>query len=451
MPTENRSSNTEMVSVPPYIGLEPLVGRYYPAQCRRCGWVGSSEELTEDDAQCTRDIGDRLCLGDCDELERHDLLNIIQAMAAPQPHPEPIAWMVGTAFWWTKEEAERDEAETGKTITPIGPMSGIAPADEHQGEPVAHMARVKLGSQAGQLIQVEHATNLNPQMYDGPFPVFRHADPGEVDRLVAANTEYARRHLELNAEVERLREGSSKPWKVVCDQRAELDTLRAQLAEKDSFIHELEANTDPAGTVRDNTLFRDQLKQCNAMIGRLKSELAERDALLHRWVGKFGHLGGCATPLRDETKAALSASAEPSSTAWSCGPCKVEMADKRPCDLCGAEPIAPYSATHYYPAAAPDRKWRKQVGGLWCEFCGGKWLPLDEQGMSHEYVAIEPSAPVERDERAAFEAYMDEIVRVNNVNGIEYPISRRCDLCATTRAVMFEGWQARAALERKPS
>ncbi|WP_447733449.1 hypothetical protein [Pseudomonas shirazensis] len=74
-------SNNQAVSVPPYIGLEPLVGRYYPAQCRRCGWVGSSEELTEDDAQCTRDVGDRLCLGDCDELERHDLLSIIQAMA----------------------------------------------------------------------------------------------------------------------------------------------------------------------------------------------------------------------------------------------------------------------------------------------------------------------------------------------------------------------------------
>ena len=124
MPTENRSSNTEMVSVPPYIGLEPLVGRYYPAQCRRCGWVGSSEELTEDDAQCTRDIGDRLCLGDCDELERHDLLNIIQAMAAPQPHPEPIAWMVGTAFWWTKEEAERDAGATGLPMTPVGPLAG---------------------------------------------------------------------------------------------------------------------------------------------------------------------------------------------------------------------------------------------------------------------------------------------------------------------------------------
>jgi len=115
-----------MVSVPPYIGLEPLVGRYYPAQCRRCGWVGSSEELTEDDAQCTRDVGDRLCLGDCDELERHDLLNIIQSMAAPQPHPEPIAWMVGTAFWWTKEEAERDAAATGLPISGLGPMTDAA-------------------------------------------------------------------------------------------------------------------------------------------------------------------------------------------------------------------------------------------------------------------------------------------------------------------------------------
>ena len=94
MPTENRSSNTEMVSVPPFIGLEPLVGRYYPARCRRCGWVGSSEELTEDDAQCTRDVGDRLCLGDCDELQCDDLLRIIQAMSMPvqQHQGEPVAF-----------------------------------------------------------------------------------------------------------------------------------------------------------------------------------------------------------------------------------------------------------------------------------------------------------------------------------------------------------------------
>ena len=138
MPTENRFSNTEMVSVPPYIGLEPLVGLYYPAQCRSCGWVGSSEELTEDDAQCTRDVGDRLCLGDCDELDRDDLLGIIQAMAqpAPQPHPDPIAWMVGTAFWWNKEEAERDAAATGLPIVGLGPMTGIASAEQSQSEPL---------------------------------------------------------------------------------------------------------------------------------------------------------------------------------------------------------------------------------------------------------------------------------------------------------------------------
>jgi hypothetical protein len=41
---------------------------------------------------------------------------------APQPHPEPIAWMIGTAFWWTKEEAERDAEATGLPIVGLGPM-----------------------------------------------------------------------------------------------------------------------------------------------------------------------------------------------------------------------------------------------------------------------------------------------------------------------------------------
>lgn len=50
-------------------------------------------------------------------------------LPAPQPHPEPIAWMVGTAFWWTKEEAERDAAATGKTITPFGPMIDTGEVD----------------------------------------------------------------------------------------------------------------------------------------------------------------------------------------------------------------------------------------------------------------------------------------------------------------------------------
>lgn len=46
-------------------------------------------------------------------------------------------------------------------------------------------------------------------------PLYTHADPGEFERLVAANTEYARRHLEQHGEVER---------------------LRAQLAERDALL-----------------------------------------------------------------------------------------------------------------------------------------------------------------------------------------------------------------------
>ena len=73
---------------------------------------------------------------------------------------------------------------------------------------------------------------------------------------------------QLNGEVERLREGISKHWKVVCDQRAELDTLRAQLAERGALLR---------------ACFTAMLK------------------------------GGYSKPLRERIKAALSASAEPDS------------------------------------------------------------------------------------------------------------------------------------------
>ncbi|MFG0356577.1 hypothetical protein [Pseudomonas sp. zbq_11] len=49
----------------------------------------------------------------------------LAAEPAPQ-HPEPIAWMVGIAIWWTKEEAERDAAETGLPIVGLGPMTDSA-------------------------------------------------------------------------------------------------------------------------------------------------------------------------------------------------------------------------------------------------------------------------------------------------------------------------------------
>ncbi|HDS1772026.1 hypothetical protein NPS33_05775 [Pseudomonas putida] len=89
MPRENRSSNTEMVSVP--------------------------RELIE---AALADLPSDSQLGF--ELRPH------LDQPAPQPHAEPIAWMVGTAFWWTKEEAERDEAATGLPIVGLGPMTGAA-------------------------------------------------------------------------------------------------------------------------------------------------------------------------------------------------------------------------------------------------------------------------------------------------------------------------------------
>ncbi|WP_332730358.1 hypothetical protein [Pseudomonas sp. ESBL2] len=227
MPTENRSSNTEMVSVPPYIGLEPLVGRYYPAKCRRCGWVGSSEELTEDDAQCTRHVDDGLCLGDCDELERHDLLNIIQAMAqpAPQPHPEPIAWMVGTAIWWTKEQAERDAAATGKPMTPFGPMTGTyTPAEQHQGEPVAVLyanGTVLTKADCGDVFDICCKVET---------PLYTHADHGEVERLKSIERSYGLRE-ELLEQVKGERDRMIARTLELSDQLANQDAMLRKLKE----------------------------------------------------------------------------------------------------------------------------------------------------------------------------------------------------------------------------
>ena len=44
------------------------VGLYYVSECIKCGWVGSSGELTEDDAQCLQPVSDEHCWGDTDEI-----------------------------------------------------------------------------------------------------------------------------------------------------------------------------------------------------------------------------------------------------------------------------------------------------------------------------------------------------------------------------------------------
>ncbi|MCT8164972.1 MULTISPECIES: Lar family restriction alleviation protein [unclassified Pseudomonas] len=239
MPTENRSSNTEIAAK-----LSP---------CPFCGQQDAFVEQLDSDASVV------ICQGRIDEYsaclargpvgvqqqESEDQPGHDQAVkewnkrAAAQNHPEPIAWMVGTAFWWTKEEAERDAAETGKTITPIGPMSGIAPAEEHQGEPAALPERkaitahgltaldseaegwnacldeiAKLGPRYTHPVRGEPVGYMNQASIDAirshgqalimvgvngfppgdkAIPLYTHADPGEVERLRAALRFYADR------------------------------------------------------------------------------------------------------------------------------------------------------------------------------------------------------------------------------------------------------------------
>lgn len=110
MPTENRSSNTEMVSVPREV-IE------FAADLKWHGHKSGTDQKA-------------------DQLNALKRLSAILAAPAPQPHPEPIAWMVGTAIWWTKEEAERDAAATGLPIVGLGPVTTNIPAEQRHGEPV---------------------------------------------------------------------------------------------------------------------------------------------------------------------------------------------------------------------------------------------------------------------------------------------------------------------------
>jgi hypothetical protein len=57
-------------------------------------------------------------------------IDLADLLPVQQPHPDPIAWMVGTAFWWTKEETERDAAATGLPIVGLGPMTGAAEVEQ---------------------------------------------------------------------------------------------------------------------------------------------------------------------------------------------------------------------------------------------------------------------------------------------------------------------------------
>lgn len=140
MPTENRSSNTEMVSVPRehelkirQTPLADLLSGLKTGEIRDCSdrefAVGDTVVLREIDD--SRDYTGTVLRRTITHVQKNyglpDHLCVLSyGQPAPQPHPEPIAWMVGTAIWWTKEVAERDAIATGLPIVGMGPMTGVA-------------------------------------------------------------------------------------------------------------------------------------------------------------------------------------------------------------------------------------------------------------------------------------------------------------------------------------
>ena len=118
MPTENRSSNTDPRDV--FIRLNPL-------------GLGE-EELRKDTTgfEDPRTHSDYLLF----------LAGYRELYPEPQPHPEPIAWMVGTAFWWTKEEAERNAAAMGLPVVGLGQMTDRAAIEIAESETMAVMAEL---------------------------------------------------------------------------------------------------------------------------------------------------------------------------------------------------------------------------------------------------------------------------------------------------------------------
>lgn len=272
MPTENRSSNTVMVNVPQSLierlekfgegstqartvrmdtleqlyalcGQPALQPHTEPASYPPCDYCGTVPSYHPWHGSGMINGVENRHIHACDGCRW-------QLPSYPgQPHSDPIAWMVGTAFWWTKEEAERDAAETGLPIVGLGPMAGVAAAEQRSGDPVAWMAMTLKGSLAGTLGLARYDQRLNPDLYEGPFPVFRHADPGEVERLRGWVSAYKESRERLH---EWLREEQLKNI-----------SLRAQLAEAQALLRKIGgynwADVDPEERARTRAELRDML------------------------------------------------------------------------------------------------------------------------------------------------------------------------------------------------
>ncbi|BFO03363.1 hypothetical protein KNHN1_17410 [Pseudomonas guariconensis] len=350
MPTENRSSNTDPRDV--FIRLNPL-------------GLGEAE-LRKDSTgfEDPRTHSDYLLF----------LAGYRETQPAPQPHPEPIAWMVGTAIWWTKEEAERDAAETGLPIVGLGPMTGVAPTEQRHSEPAAWRGLNELGEVVTEWIDGVPPASMvdlcgNPASFASIERAYTHADPGEVERL--------------RAEVKRL----------------------------DLMVSQADHNYD-----MDRATFRRELAEREALIGPIAGWTAEtRAAVLEAFQDELNE--SASYPWYDAAIAdlmklieALSPSAEPSAAA------------RNQCDGC--------------QAGIPIVNGAHRMGRP-----GGYTDTMSCQASRYE------SAPVERDEWAAYDALRAFV-------GSAYPVSSSINERGHnwSEAYLDEALLlARAALERKPS
>lgn len=176
-----------------------------------------------------------------------------------RPHAEPIAWMVGTAFWWPKEEAERDAAETGLPIVGLGPMSGVAPPEQNQGEPYgwAHDDGKEFTTHA------DHASDLQREGIQ-MLPLYTHADPGEVEQLLRIIRDLNEERDELGAEAGRL--------------RAKLATVKA---DRDAHAQNaIDLREELAREKKAHMRVYDVHQHLSEVYHSLRAQLAEAQALL---------------------------------------------------------------------------------------------------------------------------------------------------------------------------
>lgn len=200
---------------------------------------------------------------------------------------------------WSNSKGANLEVSIAQQLgMPIKLAEGAEAAQQHQGEPVALPARkpeptelsdvfVDAGNE-GWNACLDEIAKLGP-LYTRPVqgePVLwryrktparswfytAHKRSAEIALLDGYIVEEFYTHADPG-EVERLREGISKHWKVVCDQRAELDTLRAQLREQDALLHKVRKT---AKGMREDSYDSDDT--CEVVIQR--SDLQELEAIL---------------------------------------------------------------------------------------------------------------------------------------------------------------------------